>query len=80
MSLSSAETPGANAAGIGVLRCPTCARAWLVVGLKEGDRHICKSCGWEFAVTASLLSAGTGMPVRRRQTEAEDPGIAGIKR
>ena len=80
MSVLPPETRGANAAAIGVLRCPTCARAWLVVGLKEGDRHICKSCGWEFAVTASLLSAGSAMPVRRRQTEAEDPGIAGIKR
>lgn len=60
--------------GVGVLRCPTCSKSWLVVGLREGDRHICKACGCEFRVTASLLSAGAGAPPRRR-CEPEDPGL-----
>lgn len=32
------------------LRCPQCQQAWIVVGVKAGDEHKCKSCHFSFVV------------------------------
>ena len=73
MSGPAAGTGDTAVPGVGVIRCPTCVRSWLVVGLKAGDRHICKSCGCEFAVTRSLLANAADHSRARR--EPEDPGL-----
>lgn len=31
-------------------RCPRCGETWLVIGAREGDQHICKSCGHGFSI------------------------------
>lgn len=40
------------------VRCPRCAEVWLVVGAREGDRHVCKGCGHGFAVSLQAVQAG----------------------
>ena len=72
-------SPSPRTTTAGVLRCPTCANAWLVIGLREGDRHICKACGCEFPVTASLLTRDGGAP-RRSRPAPMDPGLPNGRR
>lgn len=40
------------------LRCPQCGETWLVFGVREGDRHICKACGEESAVPLKVTKEG----------------------
>ena len=40
------------------VRCPLCAEDWLVVGAREGDRHLCKGCGHGFRIRLSTEQAG----------------------
>lgn len=39
-------------------RCPRCGETWLVSGAKEGDRHICKSCGEHFLIHRGVEARG----------------------
>ena len=32
------------------VECPQCGEVWLVVGARENDRHVCKSCGRGFEI------------------------------
>lgn len=32
------------------VRCVRCARAFVVAGLRPGDTHVCKECGYRFVV------------------------------
>ena len=72
MNPSVAGSGAPSPSSVGVIRCPTCGRSWLVVGLKAGDPHICKTCGCQFAITRSLLAnaASASAPPAR---EPEDP-------
>lgn len=40
------------------VRCPRCAGAWLVVGAREDDRHVCKGCGHDFVIRLSGEQTG----------------------
>lgn len=40
------------------VRCPRCAEVWLVVGVREDDRHLCKGCGHGFRIRLSNEQAG----------------------
>lgn len=40
------------------VRCPRCAEVWLVVGAREGERHLCKGCGHGFVIRLSTEQAG----------------------
>jgi hypothetical protein len=42
-----------------LVECPQCAEVWLVVGVRENDRHVCKDCGHSFAVRFSRPSGGS---------------------
>jgi len=33
-----------------LVNCPQCLQRWLVLGIRESDQHVCKSCGHRFAV------------------------------
>ncbi len=33
-----------------LVQCPRCSEVWLVVGVKEKDRYVCKDCGNSFVV------------------------------
>jgi len=37
-----------------LVECPQCTEVWLVVGARENDRHVCKECGYSFAVKLSI--------------------------
>ena len=41
-----------------LVECPRCAQVWLVVGARENDRHVCKSCGHGFVVTLPAARGG----------------------
>jgi len=43
--------------------CPRCQQSWLVVGVRQGGAHACKSCGCEFVVALAPqeASADRGM-------------------
>lgn len=43
------------------VECPQCAQVWLVVGARENDRHVCKSCGHGFAIRF-LVAPKEGLP------------------
>jgi len=36
-------------------QCPQCGKKWLVMGAREGDQHICKSCGEHFRIQRQRL-------------------------
>ena len=40
------------------VRCPNCEAQWLVIGVRENDRHVCKDCGHGFAIK---LPVGSGL-------------------
>jgi rubredoxin len=33
-----------------IVECPRCGQAWLVVGAREMDGHVCKACGHGFRI------------------------------
>ena len=39
-----------------LVQCPQCAEVRLVVGVRENDRYVCKSCGHGFAITNDELA------------------------
>jgi hypothetical protein len=41
-------------------RCPRCDETWLVVGAREDDWHICKSCGERFRIQRLKLHGARG--------------------
>lgn len=34
-----------------LVECPRCAQAWLAVGARENDGHVCKDCGHAFVIS-----------------------------
>jgi rRNA maturation endonuclease Nob1 len=48
-----------------LVECPRCAQVWLVVGARENDRHVCKSCGHGFVVTLPAARGGRPADVGR---------------
>lgn len=37
-----------------LVQCPQCHEQWLVIGVRENDRYVCRDCGHDFAIKLSV--------------------------
>ncbi len=40
-----------------IVRCLGCGVAWVVAGMRPGDTHICKECGWRSVIERRVVDA-----------------------
>ncbi|MBD0371817.1 MAG: hypothetical protein ICV60_13330 [Pyrinomonadaceae bacterium] len=33
-----------------IVECPSCSEVWLIVGARENDPYVCKTCGHGFSI------------------------------
>ena len=48
-----------------LVRCPKCEAQWLVIGVRENDRHVCKDCGHGFAIGMPVASKAAFVEMER---------------
>lgn len=43
-----------------IVECPGCSEVWLIVGARENDPYVCKTCGHGFSIRLPTQGADAG--------------------